>query len=89
MARDCLMNVGCGHEFILIGIRASERLPEQFGQIVIVELNLDRDRVAVCLSLKANEWAVVAIEPLAHFPKALGKIGASNAHMNDPHSGPA
>jgi hypothetical protein len=88
MARDCTSNVGCGQEFILIGIRASERLPEQFGQIVIIELNLDRDGVVVCLSLKADEWAVVAIES-AYFPKALGKIGASNAHMNDPRSGPA
>jgi hypothetical protein len=35
------MNVGCGHEFILIGIRADESPPEPFGQIVAVELNLD------------------------------------------------
>jgi hypothetical protein len=29
---------------------------------------------------------LVAIEPLAHFPKALGKISSSDAHMDDPHN---
>ena len=87
MARDCLMNVGCGHEFILIGIRASERLSELFRQIVAVQLNLDHDRAAVHFGLEPDQRAFVVIEPFAHFPKALGKIGPNNAHMDHPHKG--
>src|SRR3981081_3957624 len=76
-----------GHEFILIGIRASERLSELFRQIVAVQLNLDHDRAAVHFGLEPDQRGFVAIEPLAHFPKALGKIGPNNAHMDHPHKG--
>ena len=62
------MNVGCGHEFILIGIRPDESPPEPFGQIVAVELNLDCEHVAVRRGLKPDQRVFVAIEPFAHFP---------------------
>jgi hypothetical protein len=49
-------------------------------------LNLNHDRAAVHFSLEPDQWAFVAIKPLAHLPKPPGKIGASNAHMDDPHN---
>jgi hypothetical protein len=32
-------------------------------------------------------WAVLAIKPFPYFTKVVGKIGARNAHVDDPHSG--
>jgi hypothetical protein len=51
-------------------------------------LNLDDDRATVvCLGLNPQNPAVITVEPLAHLPKALGKIGPSNVYVDHPHSG--
>ena len=77
------MNVGCGHEFILIGIRPDESPPEPFGQFVAVELNFDGERVAVRRGLEPQQWAFVAIEPFAHFP-----LGSSQNRREQRAHGP-
>src|SRR5438477_2585338 len=80
--------VGSSPGQALTGIQAWESLPEQFGQTVAVELDLHDDHVSVRLGLKAHERLVLAIKPLAHLPELVGKIGASNADVDNPHSGP-
>jgi len=65
----------------------TQRLSKTTGQVVTVELHLYADRLAISLSLKPDKGAVISIQPLAHLSKCVGKIGARNAHLDNPHSG--
>src|SRR4051812_19900806 len=70
-------------------VRAAERLPELFGQLVRLELNFHADHaVTVGFGLEPNPWPVVTVEPLPHFAERGGKRRAGNPHLNDPHSEP-
>jgi hypothetical protein len=86
-----MRGIPCQQELIervlLIAVRASERLPKLLGQIVAVKVHLNVDVGALAFCLEPHQRTVIAIQPLAHFPKCVGKSGARNAHMDDPHSG--
>ena len=62
----------------LSSIGTSKRLPETFGQRIILKVHFDQDTDAPALSLAAYEWALVAVEPLAHIRHQITKRGSSS-----------
>ena len=63
-------------------------MTEAFGQLVILKVHFDHDPDAPALGLASYEWAVVAVEPLAHIRHQITKGGSSSHNFNHPHRKP-
>src|SRR5437764_3289323 len=70
----------------LSSIGTSKRLPETFGQRIILPVHFDQDTDAPALTLAAYEWALVAVKPLAHTWHVITNAGPSCHNFNLPHT---